>query len=71
MSTFGKLLKGAAASNTIQWNAGFVAIWTWLWQTGLFESHPEAAFWGGIANAIINKLFRAKTTTPLSQRANN
>ena len=60
--------QGAFKSNTMQVNAGFLGWWAWLYESGTLQANPEIAFWSGIANAILNKLLRAKTKKPLAER---
>ena len=68
MSKLVQLLKGAAKSNTIQFNAIFLAVLTALLQTDFIQSNPDyLAIMAGI-NAVVNILFRGKTDKPLSQR---
>jgi len=72
MSTFFKLIKGAAKSNTIQFNGGFLGILLMLMQSeafnGIISKNPE---WTAIAfgiQAVINILLRGKTKKPLADR---
>lgn len=68
MSKFLQLLKGAARSNTVQFNALFLAIWSAVLQTDFIQSNPDyVAIMGGI-QAVLNILLRAKTKKPLSER---
>lgn len=68
MSTFVKLIVGAAKSNTVQFNSIMMAIWAALAQTEFIQSNPDyLAILGGI-QAIVNILLRAKTDKPLTQR---
>jgi hypothetical protein len=69
MSTFVQLLQGASKSNTIQFNAIILAIFTALSQSEFIQSNPQwAAILGG-ASAFINLLLRGKTKVSLSERA--
>ena len=68
MSTFVKLIVGAAKSNTVQFNSIMVAIWAALAQMEFIQSNPDyLAVLGGI-QAIVNIFLRAKTDKPLTQR---
>ena len=68
MSTLVKLITGAAKSNTVQFNAIMLAIWTAIAQSEFIRSNPEyAAIIGGI-QAVINLILRAKTKQPLTNR---
>lgn len=68
MSSFLKLVLGAAKSNTVQFNGIMLVLWTALAQSEFIQSNPEyAAIVGGI-QAAINLFLRAKTKAPLSER---
>lgn len=68
MSTFVKLLKGAAKSNTVQINAILLAIWTAVMNTELIQSNPDLVQIMAGVQAVINILLRFKTKKPLSER---
>lgn len=68
MSTFVKLLKGAAKSNTVQINAILLAIWTAVMNTELIQSNPDLVQIMAGVQAVVNILLRFKTKKPLSER---
>lgn len=68
MSTFLKLITGAAKSNTIQFNGFFLALLAALSQSEFMQNNPDAmAILAGI-NAIVNLFLRFKTKKPVSER---
>ena len=68
MSKLVQFIKGAAKSNTIQFNAIFLAVLAALMQTDFVQSNPDyVAIMAGI-NAVVNLILRGKTEKPLAQR---
>lgn len=68
MSTFVKLLKGAARSNTIQVNAVLLAIWSAVMNTDMIQSNPDLVQVMAGLQALANILLRLKTKLPVSER---
>jgi hypothetical protein len=68
MSKFVELMIGAAKSNTVQFNAVFLAIWAAILNADFVQGNPDLvqALMG--VQAIVNLLLRFKTNKPLSQR---
>lgn len=68
MSKFLELMLGAAKSNTVQFNAIFLAIWAAVLNTDFVQANPDLtqALLG--AQALVNLLLRFKTKVPISQR---
>lgn len=68
MSKLVELMVGAAKSNTVQFNAVFLAIWAAVLNTEFVQSNPDLTQALVGVQAIINLLLRFKTKVPLSQR---
>lgn len=68
MSTFVKLLKGAARSNTIQVNAVLLAIWSAVMNTDMIQSNPDLVQVMAGLQALVNIFLRLKTKLPVSER---
>lgn len=68
MSVILQILKGASKSNTVQFNAIMLAVWTAIFNSDLVQSNPEyVAILGGL-QALVGIILRWKTDTPLSSR---
>lgn len=68
MSTFLKIIKGAAKSNTVQINAILLALWTAVMNSEMIQANPDLVQIMAGVQAVINILLRFKTKVPLSQR---
>jgi len=72
MSRFGKILRGTAKSNTMQFNGGAIASILALLQSDgvkdLLAANPQYSAYVTIAVLVMNLFLRAKTSTPLSER---
>lgn len=68
MSKFLQIIKGAAKSNTVQFNAIFLAIWAAVVNTDFVQSNPDLVQIVAGIQAVVNILLRFKTDKPISQR---
>lgn len=68
MSKFLQVILGAAKSNTIQFNAIFLAILTAISQTDYIKTNPDLVQIMAGIQAVVNILLRFKTDKPISQR---
>jgi hypothetical protein len=68
MSTFLKLITGAAKSNTVQINGILLAIWAAVMNTEMIQSNPDLVQVMAGVSALVNILLRFKTKVPISER---
>lgn len=68
VSSFLRLLKGAAKSNTVQVNAILLAIWTAVVNTDMIQSNPDLVQVMAGIQALVNILLRFKTKKALAER---
>lgn len=68
MSTFLKLIKGAAKSNTVQINSILLAVWAAVLNTEFIQSNPDLVQLMAGVQAAVNIFLRFKTSKPLTER---
>lgn len=70
MSKLLQLLKGAAKSNTVQFNGAAIVLWllSQLGEVNFITDNPEYSALLAGAVALVNLLLRFKTSKPLSER---